>query len=50
MFVRSVVWSVMLMLMVQYNILRKVAPKSLIGSSGTVDVPIRIRILDVKLL
>lgn len=32
------------------NILRKVAPKSLIGSSGTVDVPTRIRTFEVKLL
>jgi len=32
------------------NILRKVAPDVLIGSSGAVDVPIRIRTLDVKLL
>lgn len=33
------------------NILMKIAPKSfLIWSSGTVDVPIRIRMLDIKLL
>lgn len=32
------------------NILRKVAPESMIGSSGTVDMPIRIRTFEVKLL
>lgn len=31
------------------NILRKVVPDALLGNSGAVDVPIRIKTLDVKL-